>query len=43
LKGENAAKFRSQAESTFSSSLPEGMQKLARAITDAERRTKDSA
>ena len=41
LKGENAVKFRSQAESTFSSSLPEGMQKLARAIADAESRTKD--
>jgi len=42
LKGENAPTFRSQVESTFSSSLPDGMKKLARAIADAESRTKDS-
>ena len=42
LKGENAATFRSQVESAFSSSLPDGMKKLARAIADAESRTKDS-
>ena len=42
LKGENAATFRSQVESAFSSSLPDGMKKLARAIAEAENRTKDS-
>ena len=43
LEGENAATFRSQVESTFSSNLPDGMKKLARAIADAEKRTRDSA
>jgi hypothetical protein len=42
LEGENAATFRSQVESTFSSNLPDGMKKLALAIADAEKRTKDS-
>ena len=41
LRGENAATLRSQVESTFKSNLPEGMKKLARAITDAEKKTKN--
>jgi hypothetical protein len=40
LRGENAAAFRSQIESTFTSNLAGGMKKLARAIARAEVRAR---
>jgi hypothetical protein len=43
LQGENAAAFVSQVESTFSSSLPEGMTKLASAIAEAATKSKNPA
>ena len=43
LRGENAAAFRAQAESMFSSNLPSGMKKLACAIADAENSATGSA
>jgi hypothetical protein len=42
LRGENVPTFRSQVESTFKSNLPDGMKKLARAMADAEMRSKDA-
>jgi hypothetical protein len=42
LEGESAATFRPQVQSMFQSSLPDGMKKLARAIADAETRSKNA-
>jgi polyketide cyclase/dehydrase/lipid transport protein len=41
LQGEHAATFRAQVESTFTSSLPGGMKKLASAIAEAAAKDKN--